>query len=108
ARRATKVAPLAAMRPHDASTARRMSRLRVVAGTAAVLLGTGGLVLGARSGSQSAGLLVGIFGGILTPVGVLWLGPVLVPPAARCRGRWSSGWSGRRGHRLPPSCRVPA
>ncbi|HEY6797990.1 MAG TPA: FtsX-like permease family protein [Kineosporiaceae bacterium] len=86
ARRATRVAPLAALRPHDAAATRRTSRLRLAAGTIAVGSGTAVLVYSATAHQHLSGLLVGIGGGILTLVGVLGLGPVVVPVAARVVG----------------------
>jgi len=91
ARRSTRVAPLAALRPDTAARARRTSRLRIVAGLLAAALGTGGLCLGiqsssAPSGGPGLGVLVGIAGGALSLLGVLLVGPVLVPVVARVLG----------------------
>jgi len=92
ARRATRVAPLAALRPLDVAAARRVSRVRVVLGVLVVLLGVGGLALGAGPLSGQAGLLVGMAGGAVTLLGMLLMGPVVVPVLVRLLGRTTGRW----------------
>lgn len=83
ARAATKVAPLAALRPQPTqSTTGRPGRLRLGTGVALVVLGSAALVAGAALPA----LLLGIAGGMLSCVGVLVIGPLLVPAVARVVG----------------------
>lgn len=106
ARRATRIAPLAALRPDTVEQARRTSRVRIVLGL--VVTGTGGALLtllAARTtgapppGAQGRGgagdpvlLLAGIGCGLLVVLGVLLSGPVVVPAVARLLGRALDGF----------------
>ena len=83
ARRATRVAPLAALRPVDSAPARsKAGVVRVVVGT--LLLAGGGLLLAA--GASRHEVLAGVAGGLLSFLGVLVLGAVLVPALVRLIG----------------------
>jgi putative ABC transport system permease protein len=83
ARRATRVAPLAALRPVNAAPATsRAGMLRIVLG--AVMLGGGGLLL--ADGASAHKVLVGVAGGLLSFFGVLVVGAVLVPALVRLAG----------------------
>ncbi|GMA18047.1 hypothetical protein GCM10025862_00680 [Arsenicicoccus piscis] len=82
ARRATRVAPLAALRPTGAVAARRLGRVRLGVGLVLAAVGGALLVLGASGPS----LPLGLAGGVLSFVGVLLLSVVLVPALARAVG----------------------
>lgn len=84
ARRATRVAPLEAMRPTDAATeTARLGRLRLILGGLLTLGGAALLALGAIEGQ----LLIGFAGGALSFIGLLLLAPLFVMPAVRGLGR---------------------
>jgi len=95
ARAATRVAPLEALRPADApSAARGAGRVRLVLSILVSVIGFallgGGVALSTAGGEPSAGLLVGVAGGVLSFVGVLvgavfWL-PRVVALAGRLVG----------------------
>jgi putative ABC transport system permease protein len=89
ARRSTRVAPLAALRPDTASQARRTSRLRIAFGLLTGIMGSALLFLGTQltSDGPGPGVLVGIGGGAFALLGVLLVGPVLVPAVARILGK---------------------
>lgn len=83
ARRATRVAPLAALRPELAApTGTRAGRVRIGFGLLAVAAGLAVLVLGARAHALGAAIL----GGAASLVGVVLLGSLVVPPLARVLG----------------------
>lgn len=83
ARRATRVAPLAALRPVDGTAAgSRTGVVRVVLG--ALLLVGGGLLLAA--GATKHQVLIGVAGGLLSFLGVLVVGAVVVPALIRLVG----------------------
>ena len=83
ARRATRVAPLAALRPVDSAPARsKAGVVRVVLG---ILLLAGGALLLAAGASRHE-VLVGVAGGLLSFLGVLVLGAVVVPALVRLIG----------------------
>lgn len=93
ARLATRVPPLAALRPQTATAvdpAVRQGR-PVVAGLVAalgfVLLGVGGFLLPRLEASAGLSVLVGIAGGLLSVAGVLALGRRIVPAVARVLSR---------------------
>ena len=92
ARRATRVAPLAALRPLDVAVARRVSRVRVVLGTLVTLAGGAALALAAGPLSGSGGVVVGMGGGAVTLLGMLLMGPVVVPVLVRFLGRSTGRW----------------
>ncbi|OYN92936.1 hypothetical protein CGZ95_19910 [Enemella evansiae] len=75
ARAATRVAPLAALRPIGVTEGRRSGVVAAVLGVLLFLAGAAGLVVGATSHSVG----VGIAGGVLNFVGVLLLARMLVP-----------------------------
>ncbi len=80
--RATRTSPLAALRPELPPTG-RVRGIRVVLGLTVLIAGGALLALGVRDGR----LEFGIAGGCLSFVGVLALGPVLVPVlVGRARG----------------------
>jgi putative ABC transport system permease protein len=82
--RASWVEPLAALRMDDRIDVRsRAGALRLLAAVAAVAVGAAALVAGASSGLVP----VGVAGGMVSFVGVLWAGPVLVPGAVRLLGQ---------------------
>jgi putative ABC transport system permease protein len=83
ARRATKVAPLAALRPEAApAAASKAGVVRLVLGF--LLLAGGGLLLAA--GASSHQVLIGVAGGVLSFLGVLAIGSLLVPALIRLLG----------------------
>ncbi|MDP5228586.1 MULTISPECIES: ABC transporter permease [Arthrobacter] len=94
ARGATRVAPLAALRPaDDASLGNRRGRVRLVIGAILLLLGLP-LLLGGAWFNQ---LLVALPGGLLTFLGVLFCAGLFIPGAVRAVGRLAraSGVPGR-------------
>lgn len=97
ARRATLVPPLAALRPLAAVRLRsRGTAVRFV--LAALLLAGGGYLLSVGfGGGEGAEILISVLGGALTFVGVLLLGPVVVPAVVRLQGLVVSAVRGRRG-----------
>jgi putative ABC transport system permease protein len=83
ARRATKVAPLAALRPEVApAAASKAGVLRLILGF--LLLAGGGLLLAA--GAAMHQVLIGVAGGALSFLGVLAVGSLLVPALIRLIG----------------------
>ncbi|AKT51116.1 FtsX-like permease family protein [Arsenicicoccus sp. oral taxon 190] len=82
ARAATRVAPLAALRPTAVTRVRRVTRVRLVVGS---LLTAGGLAL-LVLGAQRHEMLLGVPGGLLSFLGVLAVGPVVIPALARAVG----------------------
>ncbi|MFI5697508.1 ABC transporter permease [Kribbella sp. NPDC051586] len=83
ARRATKVAPLAALRPEVApAAASKAGVLRLILGF--LLLAGGGLLLAA--GAVSHQVLVGVAGGGISFLGILAVGSLLVPALIRVIG----------------------
>lgn len=80
ASKATRVSPLAALRPDLAVSVR--SRSGVVRLVFALLLLVGGAAM-LKLGSDSGALPVGIGGGLLSFFGILLLGPVLAPAVIR-------------------------
>ncbi|MFV2144663.1 ABC transporter permease [Isoptericola sp. G70] len=98
ARVATRVAPLAALRPTDApSASRRAGRVRLVLSLLATVLGFAllglGAVLGTTAQDPTFGLLSGIAGGALSFVGVAVGAVFWLPKVASLAGR-SVGASG--------------
>jgi putative ABC transport system permease protein len=83
ARRATKVAPLAALRPEAAPVAAsKAGVLRLILGF--LLLAGGGLLLAA--GASTHQVLVGVGGGVVSFLGILAIGSLLVPALIRLIG----------------------
>lgn len=81
--RATTVAPVAALQPVQVSPTRsRAGALRVVAAAGAIAIG--GLVMAV--GAQGSSLPLGLLGGTVSFLGVLLLGPVLMPALVRLVG----------------------
>ncbi|MET1036409.1 MAG: ABC transporter permease [Arthrobacter sp.] len=84
ARNATRVAPLAALRPADPARAgNRRGRVRLAAGALLTLVGAALLGIGAAG----ANLLIAFGGGALSFPGVLLLGSLFLPPAVSAAGR---------------------
>ncbi|TCC56491.1 ABC transporter permease [Kribbella pittospori] len=83
ARRATRVAPLAALRPEAAPAAgSKAGVVRLVLGF--LLLAGGGLLLAVGAGDSQ--VIVGVAGGVLSFLGVLAVGSLLVPALIRVLG----------------------
>ncbi|HEV2761132.1 MAG TPA: FtsX-like permease family protein, partial [Acidimicrobiales bacterium] len=82
--KASRVAPVAALREHAVEAA-RASRLRAVAGGGLTALGVG-VVLAAVLGGGDSVLAVAGSGAVLTMVGVVVFGPVVAGPAAAAVG----------------------
>lgn len=84
-RRATKVAPLAAMRPETAAQVRRTSRVRLGAGAVVGLLGVALVAVAVLTG-DTTGVLLGVAGGTFVVLAVVLAAPVLVPAVTRLVG----------------------
>jgi putative ABC transport system permease protein len=83
ARRATRVSPLAALRPEPVVEVRsRAGYIRIALAAVALVAGTGVMLLGAGSGE----IVAGVAGGALSFLGVLASGPLLVPAVVRLLG----------------------
>ena len=83
ARRATRVAPLAALRPDTAPVAASKAGLvRLIFGILLIAGGGGLLALSAQSNQ----VLVGVGGGVVSFVGILAIGSLLVPALVRLLG----------------------
>ncbi|WP_162872885.1 ABC transporter permease [Austwickia chelonae] len=83
ARRATRVAPMAALRPEFAPlTKTRAGRVRILLGSLTFLVGTTALVLF----SLAHTVVPAMAGGALSVIGVVMLGSVIVPPLAGLLG----------------------
>lgn len=86
ARAATRVPPVEALRNQPRGSARR-TRARVAAAVVACTSGVAGAAAGVVSDGRQYPLVLVAVGGMLTFVGVVLLGPVLVGPLARVVGR---------------------
>ncbi|MDK9354482.1 FtsX-like permease family protein [Propionibacterium freudenreichii] len=90
ARKATRVAPLAAMRPELAvGKAKRLGIVRAIIGVLLVAGGAAMLAMGmvrAKPNSGMGGLVIAIGGGLLSFIGVLLVGRGLIPALARLIG----------------------
>jgi putative ABC transport system permease protein len=84
ARRASRVAPIEALR--ESTTPTTGIRRRVIVGTLVTLLGIGALAAGLFGGVSNAGLVVGL-GAALTFVGVAMLSPLVARPISTVLGR---------------------
>ncbi|MGO2633346.1 MAG: ABC transporter permease [Galactobacter sp.] len=82
---ATRVAPLAALRPQDTVTAgSKRGRGRIVVGTILAVIGAALLVAGTLGVfGTTGGLAVAFLGGLISFIGVLMLGTLLIPWAVR-------------------------
>ncbi len=81
--RSSRVAPLEALRPDAAITARsRSGRLRIAGGTLLALLGGAALVAGGELPSVG----IGVVGGLVSFTGILLVGTVMVPWVVRLVG----------------------
>jgi putative ABC transport system permease protein len=85
ARAATKVAPLAALRPQETVTAAsKRGRGRIVVGTVLAVIGAGLLAAGTLGVLGDVGSLgVAFLGGLISFIGILMLGTLLIPWAVR-------------------------
>ena len=90
ARAATRVAPLAALRPTTPTRARSVTRLRLGLGLALVVAGFLLLEMGARQHTMA----LGVPGGLASFVGMLVVAPVLVPALSRVIGLAASRLGG--------------
>lgn len=90
ARKATRVAPLAAMRPELAvGKAKRLGIVRAIIGAILLIGGAAMLALGvmrAKPDSGMGALVIAIGGGLLSFIGVLLIGRGLIPALARLIG----------------------
>jgi putative ABC transport system permease protein len=84
ARRASRVAPIEALR--ESTTPTTGIRRRIIVGTLVTLLGIVALAAGLFGGVSNAGLVVG-FGAALTFVGVAMLSPLVARPISTVLGR---------------------
>lgn len=82
ARRVARIAPVAALQPHQPAVATSRAGLVRTAG-GVLLAGLGGLAL---VGSTSGNVMLGLVGGMVSFVGVLLLLPLIVPVALRVLG----------------------
>ncbi|CAM3868870.1 ABC transporter permease [Isoptericola cucumis] len=92
ARAATRVAPLAALRPDEAPTAARgAGRVRLVLSLLVAVVGFAllgaGVALSTAAGEPTTGLLVGVAGGVLSFVGVLVSAVFWLPRVVALAGR---------------------
>ena len=88
ARRAMKLAPLAALRPFDAASVKnRSGRIRIVFGALLAIAGSAGLVAGALIES----LPVAFLGGLLSFPGILMLASLFVPSTVYGIGKLFAG-----------------
>lgn len=93
-RRVVQVSPLAALRPDDSTRlSTRTGRVRVVLGALAVLAGAGALSVAVAAASPP----VLVAGAATAFVGVLLLGPLLVPALVRATGRVAAPLLGTTG-----------
>lgn len=89
--RASRVRPLEALRPAPAvQTGNRAGRLRLAFGFLLLVAGSGSMAVGVTVGLLPAGVL----GGMLSFLGVLLLGPLLVPALTRLVGRLAARATG--------------
>lgn len=89
ARAATRVSPLAALQAvPDGADSRSAGRARVVLGVLALVAGALVLLAGAASGTSGGGigLIAVVFGAAVCFLGLLILGPKVVPPLVRVLG----------------------
>ena len=90
ARRAMKLAPLAALRPFESATAKtRAGKARIIIGFLLALAGAALLVFGALAGQ----LLIAFAGGLLSFPGVLMIASLFVPASVFSVGRLLAGKS---------------
>lgn len=86
ARTASRTTPLAALTAHQEQVgSARASRLRSTGGAVALVGGLALLAIGAGAGQAP----VGVLGGFVSFLGVVWCAPVVVPALARHLGRLS-------------------
>ncbi|MGK2309109.1 ABC transporter permease [Cutibacterium sp. V970] len=87
ARRATKVAPVAALQPMTETPTRRIGRVRIVLGALLLIAGAALVVVCATASMQTnVAVLCGVVGGFVSFAGVLVLAPVLIGGLSRAIG----------------------
>lgn len=97
ARAATRVAPLAALQAvPDGADSRATGRARIALGVLGLAAGALVLVAGAAAGTSGggAGLILVVFGAAVCFLGLLILGPKVVPPLVRAIGAVAARLSG--------------
>ncbi|UYQ78159.1 FtsX-like permease family protein [Glutamicibacter sp. JL.03c] len=93
ARRAMKLAPLAALRPFDAASVKnRAGLVRIILGAILALIGVALLVFGAIKGN----LIVAFLGGLVSFPGILMLASLFVPSSVAGIGKAMAGKSTSR------------
>ncbi|TQL67887.1 putative ABC transport system permease protein [Nocardioides albertanoniae] len=85
-RRLMRLSPLAALRPQEGFEARGAGRIRLGLGVAVLLVGVAMILLAMVLAEGFAGLLAVMAGGSIAFVGVMLLGPALVPGLVRLVG----------------------
>lgn len=85
-RRATMVAPLSALRPQAAIRVRSRGSVPRFVIAAMLVAGGGALMWTGAGGGDGAEILVAVLGGALSFLGVILLGPILVPAVLRLQG----------------------
>lgn len=85
-RRLMRLSPLAALRPQEGFEVRGAGRFRLVLGVVVVLLGVATIFASMALGEAFTGLLAVLAGGSIAFVGVMLLGPALVPGLVRLAG----------------------
>lgn len=86
ARAATRIPPVAALRDAAVPSTRQAGRIRLALAAVTLLIGTGGLAVGALALSSTTGLIAAFFGAASAFLGVLLAAPVLIPPLVRLCG----------------------
>lgn len=97
ARAATRVAPLAALQAvPDGADGRTAGRVRIALGALGLVAGALTMVGGAAAGTSGggAGLVLVVFGAAVCFLGLLVLGPKVVPPLVRLIGAVAAGLAG--------------
>lgn len=88
ARRAMRLAPLAALRPFDAASVKnRAGKVRIVIGALLALAGAAGLAYGALEGD----LIIAFLGGLVSFPGILMLASLFVPSSVAGIGKAVAG-----------------
>lgn len=87
ARRATKVAPVAALQPMTETPTRRIGRVRIMLGALLFIAGAALVVVSATADMETnVAVLCGVAGGFVSFAGVLVLAPVLIGGLSRAVG----------------------
>ncbi|MBC7278587.1 FtsX-like permease family protein [Nocardioides sp.] len=85
-RRLMRLSPLAALRPQDGFDVRGAGKFRIGFGLLVVLAGVATIFVAVGWGDPQAGMVIVLFGCAVTFLGVMILGPVLVPGLVRLAG----------------------